>query len=294
MPSIRQLSQRIKSVKTTAKITGAMQSVAAMRLRKYTRQSQLVDSYGSALKTVLSRIVSNSMDSDEDPLLLTRNIGKTLVVIVAPSRGFCGGLHRSVVLNAYQKVRELNIDPADSDNVEFITLHKPAYRLMTKLGGRILAFFNGPFKDLNPYKVLPVSELIYRLWADPDSRFKEVYISYAEPTSSLKANLHFKSILPLDQFEISKVSGKEISSESTFLETDVKKILTEFLPQWLEMNVHLALVQTMAAEEGARMIAMSQASDNAGRLADKLKLVYYRQRQAKITQEISEIVGGSL
>ena len=294
MPSIRQLSQRIKSVKTTAKITGAMQSVAAMRLRKYTRQSQLVDSYGSALKTVLGRIVSNSMDSDEDPLLLTRNIGKTLVVIVAPSRGFCGGLHRSVVLNAYQKVRELNIDPADSDNVEFITLHKPAYRLMTKLGGRILAFFNGPFKDLNPYKVLPVSELIYRLWADPDSRFKEVYISYAEPTSSLKANLHFKSILPLDQFEISKVSGKEISSESTFLETDVKKILTEFLPQWLEMNVHLALVQTMAAEEGARMIAMSQASDNAGRLADKLKLVYYRQRQAKITQEISEIVGGSL
>ena len=294
MPSIRQLSQRIKSVKTTAKITGAMQAVAAMRLRKYTRQSQLVDSYGSELKTVLSRIVSNSLGSDEDPLLLTRDTGKTLVVIVAPSRGFCGGLHRSVVLDAYQKVRELNIDPTDPDHVEFITLHKPAYRLMTKLGGQILAFFNGPFKDLNPYKVLPISELIYRLWADPDSRFKEVYISYAEPTSSLKANLHFKPVLPLDQFEISKVPGKETSSESTFLETDVKKILTELLPQWLEMNIHLALVQTMAAEEGARMIAMSQASDNAGRLADKLKLVYYRQRQAKITQEISEIVGGSL
>jgi F-type H+-transporting ATPase subunit gamma len=294
MPSIRQLSQRIKSVKTTAKITGAMQAVAAMRLRKYNQQSELVAKYGLELKLVLNRMVLGLSNFDQNPLLQTRSTGKTLVIIVAPSRGFCGGLHRSVVLNAYQQVKELGLDPTNSEQVEFITLHKPAYRMMTKLGGQILAFFNGPFKDLNPYKVLPVSELIYRLWADKDSRFKDAYIAYAEPTSSLKANLHFKPILPLDQFQSDEVKPQEILSEASFLETDIDKILAEFLPQWLEMNIHLALVQTMAAEEGARMIAMSQASDNAGRLADKLKLVYYRQRQAKITQEISEIVGGSL
>ncbi len=299
MPSIRQLSQRIKSVKTTAKITGAMQAVAAMRLKKYTHQSNTLGQYGHELKSVLSRILASLSSFDQSPLLRPRKTGKTLVIIVAPSRGFCGGLHRSVVVHAHQQIKALSLDPANGDQVEYITLHKPAYRMMTRLGGLILAYFNGPFKDLNPYKVLPVSELVYRLWSAPDSKFKNVFMAYAEPSASLQAKLHFVPILPLDDSENtfqseSQTSEINLKAESSLLEVDVEQILAEFLPQWLEMNIHLALVQTMAAEEGARMMAMSQASDNAGRLADKLKLVYYRQRQAKITQEISEIVGGSL
>lgn len=293
MPSIRQLQTRIKSVQTTAKITGAMQAVAAMRLKKYTQQSNAAHRYGEGLRNVLRKIVSSLSDFDNSPLLKTRTEGKVLMVIVAPSRGFCGGLHRSVVLNAYQNLKEKGVDPADPNQVEFITIHKPAYRLMTKVGGKILAFFNGPFKELNPYKILPVSELIFRLWAEEQSRFKEVYIAFAEPTSSLKADLHTQKILPLTHDDLGE-ENLDTLSEHTFLENDMDKFLYEFLPQWLEMNVHQALVETMAAEEGARMMAMNQASDNAKRLTDKLKLVYFRQRQAKITQEISEIVGGSL
>ena len=293
MPSIRQLQTRIKSVQTTAKITGAMQAVAAMRLKKYTAQSNSAHKYGQELREILKKVVSSLSDFDNSPLLKSRNKGKSLVIIVGPSRGFCGGLHRSVVLNAYQGLKDRGIDPTDPNQVEFITLNKPAYRMMTKLGGKILAFFNGPFKDLNPYKILPVSELIFRLWAQEDSRFADIFIAFAEPTSSLKAKLHLQKILPLTQNDLGE-EVLDIQGEHTFLENDIEKFLDEFLPQWLEMNIHQALLETMAAEEGARMMAMNQASDNAKRLTDKLKLVYFRQRQAKITQEISEIVGGSL
>jgi len=293
MPSIRQLSQRIKSVKTTAKITGAMQAVAAMRLRKYTAQSQMIHKYGQHLENILKKVILSLPDLESNFLLKTRKEGLTLAVIVAPSRGFCGGLHRSVVLSAYQNLIDKGLDPSNPDQVEFLTLHKPSQRLVTKLGGKVLAFFNGPFKDLNHYRVLPISELVFRLWADENSRFKEIFVTYAEPTSSLKALLHSKKILPLTSDEININTEDSINVE-TNIEVDIDQLLAEVMPQWLEMNIQKSLLETMAAEEGARMMAMNQASDNAKRLADKLKLVYYRQRQAKITQEISEIVGGSL
>ncbi|GAB4148188.1 MAG: F0F1 ATP synthase subunit gamma [Patescibacteria group bacterium] len=297
MPSIKQIQRRIKSVQTTAKITAAMQAVAAMRLRKYSRKAEMINAYGQNLRTALYELFTLGHSLNNLELAKTRRHGKTIMVIVAPSRGFCGGLHRTVITHAYNYLKDIGLDPTNPEEVEIITVHRPAYRLVTKLGGKILAYFNGPFKNLDPYQILPISELLYRIWSNKNASVKQILVSYAQPQSNLKAKLVVDQVLPLSKF-IEDETKQEIkvqeNSAPTTIEIDPNKFIEDFLPQWLEMSIHLAILDTMAAEEGARMMAMNQASDNAKRLGEKLRLVYFRQRQAKITQEISEIVGGSM
>ncbi len=318
MPSLRQLTTRIRSVQTTSKLTKAMQAVAAMRLRKYSQKVVSIQSYARNLQQSLVEITKGLKDTYESvPALRPRTSGQTLMIIVAPSRGFCGGLHRQVVVESYKYLAAKGLDTMNPAEVTFITINKPAQRIVSKLGGQLVAFFNGPFKNFTPYDLLPISELVRQMWLS--GKVKEVIIGYAKARAIGQNEIKFKTIMPVDftkpesflEFGVvissvdeSKPSNvqKSINSEEiepslegpTEIEISIEDLVAELLPQWLEMNVHLALSETQTAEEGARMVAMSQATDNAKALSDKLKLAFAKQRQAKITQEISEIIGGSL
>jgi F-type H+-transporting ATPase subunit gamma len=285
MSTIRQTKNRIKSVQTTAKITKAMQAVAAMRLRRYSKKCDVATKYSENLKSSLDSALVSIPNIENYPILNGNPDGKILVVVVAPSRGFCGGLHRTCVSETFKYLESNKINGLDNSKVEFVTVNRPGFRVISKLGCAVKANFGGPYKDIDSYIILPISELLVRLWQKGE--YSKVYLTYAKASSSLKPNVFVEQILPF------VVNSANTSTTPINEDTDFEGILAEAIPQYLQGLINFAILSTQTAEEGARMVAMNQATDNAKELTKKLKLVFFRQRQAKITQEISEIIGGS-
>jgi F-type H+-transporting ATPase subunit gamma len=286
MSSIRNTKNRIKSVQITAKVTKAMKAIAAMRLRKYQVKAKQVERYAKSLLDSLNEVLS-SIPSGSTPAILKGNPnGKILVVLVGPSRGFCGGLHRTCLSDTIKYFDSKGVDITNPEQVEMITINRPAKRLISKTGGKVVASFDGPYKDIDAYTVLPISELTSNLWQS--NNYKSIYLSYASTNSAFKATVNVEQILPF--------AAKSLTPDLTpvNIDTDFDSLITELLPLVTQSVIHLGLLDTQTAEEGARMLAMNQATDNAKELEKKLQLIFFRQRQAKITQEIAEIVGGSL
>jgi F-type H+-transporting ATPase subunit gamma len=284
MSSIRNTKNRIKSVQTTAKITKAMKAIAAMRLKRYSAKATHVENYTKTLQNSLNDVLQTVPSTS--PILTGNPNGKTLVVVVGPSRGFCGGLHRTCVSETMKYFTSKDIDITDQSQAEIITINRPANRVISKTGGKVVASFDGPYKQIDTYKVLPISELISQLWMT--GNYKSIYLSFAKANSALKANIIVDQFLPFAEDESNH------SKTPVNIDTDSDHLIAEIVPQLIHAEVYLGLLLTQTAEEGARMLAMNQATDNAKELEKKLQIVYFRQRQAKITQEIAEIVGGSL
>lgn len=290
MSSIRNTKNRIKSVQTTAKITKAMKAIAAMRLKRYSAKATHVEQYAKTLQNSLNDVLQTVPSTN--PVLAGNPEGKILLVIVGPSRGFCGGLHRTAVSETIKFFQAQNVDITDPSKVEIISINRPANRVLSKTGGKVLASFDGPYKQIDTYKILPISELINQLWLT--GNYKAVYLSSAKANSALKANINVDKFLPFGG-DVNKNFITSIESKTPVnIDTDSDHLIAEIVPQLIHAEIYLGLLLTQTAEEGARMLAMNQATDNAKELEKKLQIVYFRQRQAKITQEIAEIVGGSL
>lgn len=292
MSSIRNTKNRIKSVQTTAKITKAMKAIAAMRLKRYSTKSTHVEQYTKTLQNSLNDVLQTV--PAVSPVLKGNPEGKILLVIVGPSRGFCGGLHRTAVSETIKSFQAHNVDITDPSQVEIVTINRPANRVLSKTGGKVLASFDGPYKQIDTYKILPISELINQLWLT--GNYKAVYLSSAKANSALKANIVVDQFLPFggDLSQGGSVGVAVKNKSPVNIDTDSNHLIAEIIPQLIHAEIYLGLLLTQTAEEGARMLAMNQATDNAKELEKKLQIVYFRQRQAKITQEIAEIVGGSL
>lgn len=289
MSTLRNTKNRIKSVQTTAKVTNAMKSIAAMRLKKFAIKAGFAQKYATGLWGSLNRVLRTIPTSSTSELLRGNLDGKILLIIVSPSRGFCGGLHRTSVTETIKYFDLQGTDISDASKVDIITINRPAKRMISKTGGKILASFDGPYKEIDTYAVLPISELVNELWKGGE--YQSVFLSYATSNSAFKAAVRVESILPL----INTIQQTKQNSESPVnIDTETDPLITEALALVLQSEIHLGLLSTQTAEEGARMMAMSQATDNAKELEKKLNLVYFRQRQAKITQEIAELVGGNL
>ena len=285
MSSIRNTKNRIKSVQTTAKITKAMKAIAAMRLKRYTAKALHIENYTLTLQKSINGVLKTLPSAVNSPILLGNPEGKNLIIVIGPSRGFCGGLHRTCVSETIKYFAKNGVDIANPTQADIITVNRPAKRTISKTGGSIVASFDGPYKNIDTYKVLPISELIYQLWLS--GSYKSVHLAFAKANSALVAKIEVNQFLP---FEF------DMDSDHTpvNIDTDYDSLIKEIVPQLAQAEVHYGLLLTQTAEEGARMLAMNQATDNAKEMENKLKIIYFRQRQAKITQEIAEIVGGSL
>jgi F-type H+-transporting ATPase subunit gamma len=285
MSSIRNTKNRIKSVQTTAKVTKAMKAIAAMRLKKYQAKVKQISTHTNSLINSMQEVLSTIPDSSKPAILKGNPDGKILLILVGPSRGFCGGLHRTCLSETNKFFEKIGVNIANQSQVEIITINRPAKRLISKTGGKVVASFDGPYKDIDAYTVLPISELALGLWNKGE--YSSIYLSRAISNSALKATIEVNKILPFGD-----IPGPD--STPVNVDTDIDSLILQLLPLLMQGVVHLGLLQTQTSEEGARMVAMNQATDNAKELERKLQIIFFRQRQAKITQEIAEIVGGSL
>ena len=278
MPSIKEVKNRIGSVKSTQQLTKAMKMVAAAKLKKAQDRVLQLRPYSKKLNEILSNL-SSSINND---LFKTRDINSALVVIVSSDKGLCGSFNSSLI-------KEFNSFCSQNNSIKNITV--------LPIGKKAYDFFkNSKFElnldyweDLNNFSYDKSSEICeFLIDSFVGSKFDKVSIIYNEFKNVAVQKTVSEDFLPVHQ-----VDSENNSSNNYIFEPEKNKIVRHLIPQTLKTQLLKSVLESSASEQGSRMTAMSQATDNAGELLKELKLTYNRTRQAAITKEILEIVGGA-
>ncbi|WP_223477414.1 F0F1 ATP synthase subunit gamma [Oricola indica] len=290
MPSLKDLRSRISSVKSTQKITQAMQMVAAAKLRRAQEAAEAARPYSQRMGAVLANIAQTLGDADDAPKLMvgTGASDTHLLVVCTAERGLCGGFNSSIARLARDHARKLL---GQGKTVKIITVGKKGYDILRRdLGSHIIDRV-----DLRDVKRLGFS--------DADAIGKQVIDLFEKGEFDVCTLFYseFKSVisqLPTAQQLIPASadgdSDAETGGDAAYeYEPDAAAILSDLIPRNISVQVFRALLENSASEQGARMSAMDNATRNAGEMIDKLTLDYNRQRQAQITKELIEIISGA-
>ncbi|MBI95518.1 MAG: ATP synthase F1 subunit gamma [Flammeovirgaceae bacterium] len=277
MPSIKEVKNRIGSVKSTQQLTKAMKMVAAAKLKKAQDKVLQLRPYSKKLNEILSNL-SSSVNND---LFKTRNINSALVVIVSSDKGLCGSFNSSLF-------KEFNTFCSQNNfkNITVLPIGKKAYDFFKNSKFELNLNY---WEDLNNFSYDNSSEICeYLIDSFLGSKFDKVSIIYNEFKNVAVQKTVSEDFLPVPQ-----VDSESNSSNNYIFEPEKNKIVRHLIPQTLKTQLFKSVLESSASEQGSRMTAMSQATDNAGELLKELKLTYNRTRQAAITKEILEIVGGA-
>lgn len=290
MANLRDIRNRIESVQNTQQITKAMKMVAAAKLRKAQDRIIATRPYSFKMKEVVARLAKNA---DENNVLLkkpekTENI---LFVIVGSDRGLCGGFNNNLFKVVEKRIEEDFADYNDSGNLSLITIGKKASNHFGKRNYKIKEEFPGFFDDL---VFSNASEIMQGVIAEfKNGNYDAVYLAFNEFKSVIAQNRIIEPVLPIEPSSLVEGSEKTDENLDYIYEPDVDSILDNLLPLHLNMQLWKAILESNAAEQGARMAAMDNATENAKELQDDLRLEYNRARQSAITTEISEIISGA-
>jgi F-type H+-transporting ATPase subunit gamma len=279
MAGVRDIKRRIRSVKSTQQITKAMKMVAAAKLRK--TQAAAVDSrpYTNKLEEILGRIVASAGEV-KHPLMVERPVQSVGLILITADRGLAGGYNANVIKKGLLEAARFS-----DTEVGFIAVGRKGRdflrRRNKKIQGEIIGIKDVPtFNEAQNIAKLAVDGFM-------DGRYDQVYLVYQEFITAVQQHPVIKQLLPISY-------EKEDEEEQEYLyEPGPKEVLEILLPKYINNTVFHILTETKASEHGARMTAMGSATDNATEMIDKLTLFYNRSRQAAITREISEIVGGA-
>ena len=289
MPSLKDLRNRIDSVKSTKKITQAMKMVAASKLKKAQSLAEKGRSYSSGLEDIVKGLIKSG-ENIEHPLLGTMKIGKinSLIIVVSSDRGLCGGLNSNIVKNVKKKIEKLQ---DESKNVTLICIGKKGYDLMSAFNEKLFNF---------EIKFLTIGEMNYRgtehlgnkiLDNFYNNKFHECYMYYNYFKSVIAQEIKRETLIPYTIED--KVLNDNDSLNFFEYEPDEEAVLSKILPKNFIVQMYKAILESRASEQGARMTAMDNATRNAGDMIDNLSLKYNRQRQAIITKELIEIISGA-
>ena len=294
MPSLKDLKVQIKSVKSTKKITTAMKMVAASKLRRAQERAESARPYSSRMEEMLSSLASSSI-SGEGVIKLLTGTGRQdtyLVVTVTADRGLCGGFNSNINRATVKYVRSLE---DQGKTVKLITIGKKSRDFLTRLmKDRILESFTDFGVSGAGYNfALQVSEKIQSLYnAD---QFDVCVLIYNKFKSAIAQKVTQQQLIPLS-LKTKEPEDNQVNKTDNAIylyEPDENEILKDLLPKNVSIQIFKTLLESNAGEQGARMIAMDNATRNAGEMIDSLSLKYNRTRQAYITKELIEIISGA-
>ena len=295
MPSLKDLKNRIASVKATQKITKAMQMVAAAKLRRAQEAAEAARPYSESMSTVLANLAATVGDSDEAPKLMvgTGSDDTHLVVVCTAERGLCGGFNAQIVRNARQNIERLL---AGGKTVKIVCVGKKGYDMLRRDFGKLIL----ERVDLREVKNLGFvnadaigKKIIERFH---NGEFDVCTLFYSEFKSVISQVPTSLQLIPtnLAAEEEGEASLTERLGGACYeYEPDAGDILSDLIPRNISVQVFRALLENAAGEMGAKMSAMDNATRNAGEMIDKLSISYNRQRQAQITKELIEIISGA-
>ncbi len=286
MPTIRQLKRRIQSVKNTAKITNALQLVAASKMRRAQDRAGQAKPYAEKLRTVLAGLASQSQGEGEaalHPLLETRPVRNIAVLHITPDRGLCGGLNSNINRSGGTFVA------MQHEPVQVVAVGKKGRDFFTRAHVHIAA----EFTDLGDYPTQAETTGIARLIIDDylNGTVDRVYVSFSEFVSTATQRPAVRQLLPI---EPPSMDGDSEAFLSDYIfEPSPQTVLARLLPRYIEMQIYEAILQNAASFQSAQMVAMKNATDNANEITRELTLTYNKTRQEQITKELLDIVGGA-
>jgi len=281
MANLLDIRRRIRSVKNTQQITSAMKTVAAAKLRRAQERVLAARPYANELKTILSDL-SARVENLRHPLLEIRPERKILLVVVTSDRGLCGGFNTNISRSAQDFMKAHR-----EQELPLMTVGRKGRDYFKRRDALILEEHIGIFSQLDFKHSRAIGERIVELYSTAE--IDSVYLAYNEFKSVIQQRLVIEPLLPLSPSEF---EGKEKGGDYIY-EQPSQAIFDRLLPQFVDNQVHRALLESVASEHGARMAAMDTASRNAGEMIEALTLNMNRIRQAAITREIIEVVSGA-
>jgi F-type H+-transporting ATPase subunit gamma len=290
MPSLKELRNRIGSVKQTQKITSAMKLVAASKLRRAQEQAEASRPFAERMSEMLANLGASVAGVEGAPPLLagTGRDQVHLIVVATADRGLCGGFNASIARGARLRIRELR---ESGKEVKILCVgRKGRDMLRRELGALIVDTIEGIGRRRLEYaEAVAIAERIERMYETGE--FDVCTIVFNRFRSAIAQILTFQQLIPVEPAAVDRDTAEVVAVYE--FEPDEQSILAELLPRNLAVQIYRALVENAASEQGARMTAMDNATRNAGEMIEGLTLVYNRTRQAQITRELIEIVSGA-
>ena len=282
MPSVRDIRRRIRSVENTGKVTNAMSLIAASKMRRAQLAVTEGRPYAEKIHEVIATLAAQPTDDDTvHPLLETRPVNSVGMVVVTPDRGLAGGMHANINRQVARFI--LGSDAT----VRSIVVGRKGRDFLVRYTDTVQAVFT----DLSDRVALADTTAISRLVIDgyTDGEFDEVHLAYMRFVSTVQQEPVIERILPVEPAALE--SAQRVGY---IYEPDPATVLSALLPQFVEMQVYHAILESIASEQSARMVAMRNATDNANQLASDLTLVMNKLRQDSITNELLDLIGGQV
>jgi len=284
MPGSKEIRTKIKSVQNTRKITKAMEMVAASKMRKAQERMRAARPYGEKIRDVAAHI-SHANPEYRHPFLVRRDtVKKVGIIIITTDKGLCGGLNTNVQRLAMNKMKEWE---AQGESFEVCCIGNKGLGFMQRLGANIVSQVTG-LGD-RPQIERRIGTIKVMLDGYVSDRFDRIELFYTRFINTMKQEAVMEQLLPLSGERLGTPTG----TWDYIYEPEPEVVLDQVMTRYIEAIIFQAMAENMASEQSARMVAMKSASDNAGNVIDELTLVYNKARQAAITKELSEIVGGA-
>ena len=285
MAGEKEIRTKIRSVKNMQKITKAMEMVAASKIRKAQAQMEASRPYAERIRRVIGHLAKANPDY-RHPYLVEREVKRVGFIVISTDRGLCGGLNVNMfkaVIGELRKWKEQDVE------VDLVLIGAKAVQFFRRLGGNVLgtATHLGDRPQVNDL----IGSIKIMLDAYEEGRIDRLFLVHNDFVSTMSQRPEVVTLLPVSEID---VAADELQQHWDYIyEPDASELLDDVLMRYVESQVYRGAVENFACEMAAKMVAMKSATDNAGEIIDKLQLEYNKARQAAITQEISEIVGGA-
>jgi F-type H+-transporting ATPase subunit gamma len=282
----KEIRTQIASIKNTQKITRAMEMVAASKMRKTKDRMQATRPYSKKIAQIISHL-AHAKTEYQHPYLIGREVKRVGVIVISSDRGLCGGLNSNLFRMA---LKQLSLWEKDNIEADLCTIGGKGTSFFSSINANLVAQI-GKLGDAPHLKDI-IGVIKVMLDAYDEGKIDEFYIFSNEFVNTMTQKPLMEKLLPVEAGKLEEPLGSGGLWDYIY-EPEAKNVLDSLLLRYIESIVYQGLVENNACEQAARMVAMKSASDNAGDLIGELQLVYNKARQAAITQEISEIVGGA-
>jgi F-type H+-transporting ATPase subunit gamma len=286
MPGSKEIRTKIKSVQNTRKITKAMEMVAASKMRKAQDRMRQARPYADKIRNIAAHLAQANPEYRHPYLVPHGELRRAGVIVVTTDKGLCGGLNTNILRLVTQRLREME---RQSVTVQATAIGNKGFGFLSRIGAKIVS----QVVQLGdtPHLERLIGAVKLQLDAYEKGEVDAVYLAYTRFINTMKQEPVFEQLLPLNPDKL-KEDQRSFSWDYIY-EPDAQSVLDELLLRYIEALVYQAVAENMASEQSARMVAMKAASDNAKKVIEDLQLSYNKARQAAITKELSEIVGGA-
>ncbi len=284
MPGSKEIRTKIKSVENTRKITRAMEMVAAAKMRKAQERMRAARPYAEKIRNVAAHL-SRANPEYKHAFLVKRGAVKNVgIIVVTSDKGLCGGLNTNVLRLAVTRMKTWE---GEGKGIMVCPIGNKGLSFMNRINAKVKSHLIGLGDTPHIEKLIGAVKIM--LDAYVAGEIDAIYLSYNHFINTMKQEPRMEQLLPLSDEQMGKANG----TWDYIYEPDAKPVIDELLVRYIESLIYQAVVENIASEQSSRMVAMKAASDNAKNVIGELKLVYNKARQAAITKEISEIVGGA-